>query len=702
MKIFLLIVISITIPLLFVLALSTSYSDITSQYFWHIAGFTSIVVIILFIILIQQILKLREDYKHRTFGIKLTLKLIKTLTWTTAIPSLFIFIISGQFITYSINSWFNSETLYALERSIDLSKYILDESLEKSYQLSLKESENIFKHIEKNKIESLKLSENNVFSKILVYKNKQLIAKKNNKDLKDDLPLPIASIFPVDWNDLSQTKYNTNINNKMYSQIWFNQNINQQNYVLLFRIAIDDNINRNILPIENARARYASITYTKSGLHSSFIIALLLATLLSIIIAWMVAFYFARRLVSPIASLANATQAVAQGDFSQRANVYHTDEIGMLATRFNRMTEQLQAAQNATSVFYKQQEEYQHYLESILSSLLSGVITIDYSGRLKTYNQSALNILDFPMQTLVDKKLEDWQDNEQAWQIAKFLQSLIDSNEEQNVVQIDYFTESGKNLTLSGKSINLNQEQVYILIFDDITNLISSQKEAAWGEVARRLAHEIKNPLTPIQLSAERLAWKLSDKLNEQDANILQRSTNTIIEQVSALQEMVEQFRNYAHSTTLKRNPIDLNELIKEVLTLYNHSTKCSFNATLYKKTITINADSTAIRQVLHNLFKNAQEAALEGENPTVNIHTTIDNNKSIIIVQNNGKIFDEAIIHKVFEPYVTNKKNGTGLGLAVVKKIVEEHNGTITVMNEDGFAVVKIVIPLINKTEPL
>lgn len=239
-----------------------------------------------------------------------------------------------------------------------------------------------------------------------------------------------------------------------------------------------------------------------------------------------------------------------------------------------------------------------------------------------------------------------------------------------------------------------------VMVIDDITVLIHAQKEAAWGEVAKRLAHEIRNPLTPIQLSAERLAWKLGGKLDEQDAQILTRSTDTIVKQVAALKEMVEAFRNYARSPSLKLENQDLNALIGDVLALYEAG-PCRFAAELAGEPLMVAADTTAMRQVLHNIFKNAAEAAEEADVPEVRVKSEAGQDGRIVLtVCDNGKGFGREMLHNAFEPYVTDKPAGTGLGLPVVKKIIEEHGGRISLSNQDaGGACVRIILPKTVKT---
>jgi nitrogen fixation/metabolism regulation signal transduction histidine kinase len=232
-------------------------------------------------------------------------------------------------------------------------------------------------------------------------------------------------------------------------------------------------------------------------------------------------------------------------------------------------------------------------------------------------------------------------------------------------------------------------------VFDDITHLIQAQRDAAWGEVARRLAHEIKNPLTPIQLSAERLQHKLTPKLPEADAEMLKRATGTIVSHVAALKGMVDDFTQYAHASRMNARAVALNDLVKEVLVLYE-SMGVAIEARLADNLPLIHADPGMLRQVLHNLFQNAIDALTGVDNPRILVSTTLGTGGVLITVRDNGTGIAEGVMGRIFEPYVTTKPKGTGLGLAIVKKIVDEHHGRILVENvKPHGANVSIVLPL-------
>ena len=701
MRRFLLLLGSLLALVLYMLAIAAGYTNTMSQHFWLIAIFSALLIFCLSFALLHQLWKLWRDVKRHVFGARISQRLVKVFTWVTILPAVFIFAIAAQFITHSINSWFGEETSEALERSMSIAKNTLDNFQQESIQKAVDFTEQAQIGLQKNHDTGAVINKINSqhFSQILLYNSQnKLIAKHSNTD--NTLPKPDDEDFPNNIQDIDNDKQNRNIisiNNKLYAQSWQKISTHDAVYLLFLRWPVPQQTVEDLVLIEKAHAKYAELTFNKKSLQTFFVVTLLMSTLLSVVFALLTAVFFARRLVAPLMSLAQATQYVAQGDFTQRAHIYRPDELGMLSARFNRMIEQLQSAQDATSKLHKQQEEARHYLELILTTLSSGVMTLDEMRLLKTFNQSATKILDYPLHKLVGKQLPFWEkEGRKERHVAKFIQTLLDNIDNDKQIEHSYDNDDRIRILL-GRAIKIANDSDILIVFDDVTQLVSAQKEAAWGEVARRLAHEIKNPLTPIRLSAERLTWKLSEKLEANDSRILQRSTDTIINQVDALQEMVEDFRNYARSTSLKLEETDINEMIQDVLVLYEDSTTCCFNVTLEPESLYINADKTALRQVLHNLFKNAVEAASEDKNPEVNVSTEKYSENVVVTITNNGLSFSPDMIHQIFEPYVTTKKTGTGLGLAVVKKIVEEHHGTVIANNNaDGCAMLQITLPLL------
>ena len=696
---YLIFLVALAAALVYSLTLATNSGSPLSEYFWWLIAAGGLIVTILLAMLLRYGWLLLRHNRHNMLGSRLTRRLALMFTLIAVLPGLFLFGVSAQFISYSINSWFGNDTAQALESSLTLSKSALDNTLDNTIEQAAALQVEIISRTSMGgtAAEALRLSgETARFSQVGLYNpadgTTELIS--NPAALP---PPPAEKEVAEELQRHGSSRSVTNINGKLYAQGWLALPAPQEKgKALFFRRPIPDNVARDAELIENARSKYAELTYAKQGLQTFFLITLLAAALLSIMLALVIALYFARRFIEPILSLAEGAKAVAQGDFSQPRPVYRNDELGQLTRLFNHMTEQLAIAREAEALNRIRQEAARHYLETVLESLTAGVITLDETGRLKTLNRSAENILGLPLSELSGSNWHDWpQSVPQYLLLTELFQTILATEHTGKPVQTAY-TGGDEARILLAKATPLPADNGggTVLVFDDITLLVRAQKEAAWGEVAKRLAHEIRNPLTPIQLSAERLAWKLQDKLGEQDAQILARSTDTIIKQVAAMKEMVEAFRNYARAPSLKLEKQDLNKIIEEVLLLYEAGA-CTFDAVFSNIPAVMYADTTAMRQVLHNIFKNAAEAAEEAAQPEVHIHTANADGQITLTVANNGKSFGKDMLANAFEPYVTDKPTGTGLGLPVVKKIVEEHGGRIALSNPaEGGACVKITLP--------
>jgi len=401
------------------------------------------------------------------------------------------------------------------------------------------------------------------------------------------------------------------------------------------------------------------------------------------------AFFSARRLVEPIGILAEGTRAVAEGDYSQRLPVTSEDELGFLVRSFNDMTRRLSKARDQARSSQQEVEGQRTYLETVLGSLSSGVLSISASGELRTVNEAACQILGIDLSDQLGHTLDRIS---QRYAFLEPLFSLVQRHYEEQQPdwkeQVELFDSAGRRVLLCRStalpvSEELNGGQV--LVFDDVTDLIRAQRDAAWGDVARRLAHEIKNPLTPIQLSAERLRRKYLEGMSGKEAEIMDRATRTIVQQVETLKEMVNAFSDYARAPMLQLTPLNLYELLRDVADLYTGS-RLHIHLDLVEPVPMLNGDAGRLRQLLHNLFRNALEAVRDqprGE-LLVQARWTLDAGERYIDLsfEDNGSGFSGEVLERLFEPYVTTKTRGTGLGLAIVKKIVEEHNGQIRAQN--------------------
>ena len=700
MRYFLLIVGLLSFISLYILTLATENDSDLGHYFWWIIAASGALVAVLLALLVRYVRLLLRDSRKGVFGSQIARRLAGMFTLVAVLPGLFLFGVSAQFISNSINSWFGNDTHEALERGLNLSKSALNLSLDNAVRQAVPLQIDLIgaASLGKNLPDTLKgLAGSERFDQLAVYRidNDTAEVMRNTADL----PAPRLDVAAREKLTATGSADSIeNLNHILYAQGWLILDSGEdRSRALFFRQAVPADVAEDAILIESARAKYAELTYAKQGLQRFFLVTLLAATLLAIMLALVMALYFARRFVEPVLSLAEGARAVAQGDFSQKRPIFRNDEFGRLTHLFNHMTEQLSIAQAANERNRLQQEAARHYLECVLETLTTGVVTIDDKGRLKTFNHSAEEIFGIPLSDMVGSSWYEWHARSpQQAVLAETFASIIDTAPVDKPVQLSYTAPDESRILLAKATILPDDnDNGIVMVFDDITALVRAQKEAAWGEVAKRLAHEIRNPLTPIQLSAERLAWKLHDKLGGQDAQILTRSTDTIVKQVAALKEMVEAFRNYARAPALKLEPIDLNQIIEEVLLLYEGS-KCTFEADLSNISYSIAADTTAMRQVLHNIFKNAAEAAQEDPAPLVKVSTqAAEDNQVLLTVSNNGKSFSKAMLQQAFEPYVTDKPTGTGLGLPVVKKIIEEHGGRISLSNlPAGGAAVTIALP--------
>ena len=686
---------------LYVLALATGHASKLAQYFWWILTFSAALLGILLTILISQLWKLWLDRRRRVFGSQTALRLAKMFMLVAILPGLFLFGVSAQFISHSIDSWFGNETEQALERSLNLSKSALDLALDTSVRKAAAVQVALIGEmsLQQDAKQALgQLSANSDFDQLALYDSKTLSpAAEYRQPDTDKLPPPeLTRDILEQVKTTGSARSVANVGHTLYAQGWLAlPELHGQHYILFFRQPVQKQVADDVTLIEAARARYAEISYAKQGLQTFFLFTLLMATLLAILLALVIALFFAQRFTAPILSLAAGARSVAQGDYSQQLAVYRNDELGRLTTLFNHMTAELNAS-------HIRQEAARHYLECVLSSLTSGVVTLDDQGYLKACNSSAGQILMLDLAACRETSVHEWHKLGVAEALAaQVLLAILPTVDSDKPVQLTYAAPDESRILL-GKATRLPEDNGAgtVLVFDDVTALVQAQKEAAWGEVAQRLAHEIRNPLTPIQLSAERLAWKLDGKLDDKDAAMLERATNTIVNQVAAMKDMVEAFRNYAKAPKLKLERIDLNVLTAELLVLYEGS-NCTFEADFSNIEAVVEADAGAMRQVLHNILKNGAEAAAADKQPEVLIQTAVQDEKVVLNICNNGKSFSEDMLLHAFDPYVTDKPGGTGLGLPVVKKIIEEHKGRISLANRpEGGACVKITLPLLMEND--
>jgi nitrogen fixation/metabolism regulation signal transduction histidine kinase len=481
--------------------------------------------------------------------------------------------------------------------------------------------------------------------------------------------------------------------------------------------------------VQSAYAEYEKLAYLRAPLKFGLTLTLTLVALLALLVAAWAAIFTARRVAAPIRELVEGTRAVAAGDYRKRLPVTSHDEIGVLVGSFNDMTRRIQLAQNETRRSSREAERARAYLETVLAHLSSGVLSLDARGRLRTANAAAAHILGLDLGALENEPLA--RVAEQQPSAAAFIATVTEAvagggSEWSREVEIE---SAGARRTLIVRGTRLTRwggsRGGSVVVFDDITALIQAQRHAAWAEVARRMAHEIKNPLTPIQLSAERIRHKYLAKLPDDERPTLERATHTIIEQVEALKHMVNAFSDYARPSTIPPQPVALNELVRDVIELYvaggvapstlahaevialrgSDSEGAAGRAISARLSLDpglprVGADAGRLRQVLHNLILNARDALGSATRPVIRLATGVveegGRRMAELRIEDNGPGFPPELLPRLFEPYVTTKEKGTGLGLAIVKRIVEEHGGSIHADNlKEGGARVRLRLPL-------
>lgn len=702
MKNLILLSVIFAVSLLALLSGSSANTEVFSSNYYALLGLTGLLALSLLSLVGYQLWRLRSKLKNKVFGARLTLRLVTFFTLIGVLPGILIYAVSVQFLDKSIESWFDVRVEKALEGGLNLGRSGLDNSLS---ELAKKAKFTALLLAEKSPQDYQQALDQLVAEKVtqevaLFTSQGDIIAvSPGSRTLFSDLPgdnllrlvqeqgeYAVIDILPdrgLTLRTLSAVHSKTRAGRR---------------YILQFTQPVPKQIQADTETVQAIYRDYQELTFSRLGLKRLYAITLTLSLLVVLLTAVSAAFFLSERFGSSLEALADGTRAVAQGDFSGEYPIRSSDELGALTGLFNQMIRQLSDAKTASELQQRQVERAKGYLESVLTHLSSGVLGLDGDLRLRSANTSAMLILGAPLQEMQRMNLA---------QIAKrhtLLNSFCHTIEEAFLEtphgewqrQIERLSKNGNQILLiRGTRLPAVSGAGCVVVFDDISLLLQAERHAAWGEVARRLAHEIKNPLTPIQLSAERLQHKLSNKLNEEDTKLLRNATKTIVSQVAAMKNMVNDFANYARGPALKLSHLDMHKLIKEVLGLYEaNAIPIALNLTATKSDV--NGDATRLRQVIHNLLQNAQDALQGIESPQIALHTETSDGEIHLHVDDNGDGFSETMLLNAFEPYKTTKAKGTGLGLAIVKKIVEEHGGRIAIENKlAGGAHVTIVLPL-------
>ena len=683
---------------------------------------TNSIGLLAFVILIGiNVRRLIQQLRARQHGARLTLRMLIIFVVLAVVPVLVLYGFSLDFLRRGIDSWFDVRIDDAMVASLDLGREALDVRMRQLLVLTERMGDELAQGPSQRamfSLDALRSPNSIVIGSRWVPGSAQLDVMRGRSGAEELL------LLSADGKLLASSTDTGDLLPQLPPESVLIQVRQGSSYInldpirpgdLAVRVAVpvvsgrDRRILQAIYPfssrinelagmVEASYAQYNELAYLRDKLKLSFAMTLTLVLLFSIVTAVWAAFYSARRMAAPIRDLAEGTAAVAAGDYTTNLPVASNDDIGFLVRSFNDMTIRIASARSEV-------ETQREYLDRVLRQLSSGVITLSAEGELTTINDAAVQLLEISVAPSVGHQfLEVCGEHEHLSPFTEAISELMVSRAEQWQQQVTLLATDGRREVMCrGSSLNLSDEISdggYVLVLEDITAIIRGQRDAAWSEVARRLAHEIKNPLTPIQLAAERLRLKYLRKLGEEDGATLERLTTTIIQQVETMKGMVNTFSDYAKAPAMIKDRLDINEILAGIVELFAGTDQQAQIETHYAESLPpVSADPARIRQVFNNLIKNALEASPEGTNPHIIVSTKVANQALAehveIRIEDHGSGVADELLANIFEPYVTNKSRGTGLGLAIVKKIVEEHDGMVTIRNRpEGGAIACVRLP--------
>ena len=667
-------------------------------------------VVVLFALMVGNLAKLLRDYRNHVPGSKLKARLVGMFVGLAVLPLLVVFYFSMQFINRSIDTWFNVEVEAGFDDAIELSREALEMQKRERLETTVRITQRLQKVNPRDLIFDLSiLRRESGASEISIYgRNRHIIATSSDQSagslprpLTDEVLLQIRQNRPfVSLDPTQRGGY------EIRTALLFG-NVNRPDLagVIQAHFPVPERLGSMANNVDSSYSDYKRLVYLREPLKQAFSLTLTVVLMVSLLASIYGAFVLSRRIVAPIQDLVAGTRAVAKGDFDTRLPAPSRDEIGFLISSFNDMTQRLSAARREASTSQALVEAERANLEVILARLSTGVVALEADLRIRTANQASGAILNVDLESRVGEYLPDVAKGQPLLeQFVDVAQVHLGAGETEWREQIVLRGEVGRRiLSCACTALPGDEDHAagFVIVFDDITALLQAQRDAAWGEVARRLAHEIKNPLTPIQLSAERMRRKYLPTLTDDDAQVLDRATHTIVQQVEAMKEMVNAFSDYARAPDIDINRFSIDKLVHEVVDLYRAQES---GLEIVLKTDSdlpeVEADVGRIRQILHNLIRNATEALENTTDGCIEVSISAAEVHEIdvveIVVSDNGPGFQTGSVSQVFDPYVTTKPKGTGLGLAIVKKLVEEHAGTIEAENrEEGGAEIRIELPI-------
>lgn len=706
------ILVSMALVLLFLLTQATQRWEAYEQNFGLLFGLNMVFAALLLAVIAWFGVRLFYRLQQGKFGSRLLVKLASIFALVGILPGLLIYAVSYQFVTRSIEVWFDTRVEVALDAGLNLSRSTL-ESLSNELAASVRSAS---QEVAGASDQSLPL----VLEKIRTQldANEVTLWQGNGVTLasvtQERYQLQPERPTPAEWRQVrsqgiswrSEGLDDNLLAAPVQPRITVLVQITGTGFQLEGQARVLQVVKKlppvlvaNALAVLDANRQYQERALARDGLKRMYIGTLTLSLFLAVFGAVLLAVLLGNQLARPLLLLAEGVRDVAAGDLSPRAVLQGKDELDGLTRAFAQMTEQLAQARRTVESSMAQVNLARSHLQTMLDNLTAGVVLLDTQGQILSINPGATRILQLPLAVHLGKALTDIEGlqvfgrqvmehfhefaSEQQRSLDHWQQSFeIDTKTQQTFVE--FGPERQLHTTLVARGAVLPQGE-WLLVFDDITEIVSAQRTQAWSEVARRLAHEIKNPLTPIQLSAERLEMKLADKLVGTDQALLHKSVKTIVDQVDALQRLVNEFRDFGRLPQARLQALDLNQLLQEMMPLYdNDNALVPVSWHLSADIPLVSGDAAQLRQVVHNLIQNAQDASAQSTQPMVHVWTeqAAASQRVRLRIVDNGSGFSESVLQRAFEPYVTTKAGGTGLGLAVVKKIADEHHARIEIKN--------------------
>ncbi|MGJ7488757.1 sensor histidine kinase [Variovorax sp. ZT4R33] len=703
---------AVGLVLMFLLALATNNRMLYEENYARLFGINVVVAVLLLLVLGWVVFRLVRRLRQGKFGSRLLIKLAAIFALVGVVPGVLVYFVSYQFVSRSIESWFDVKVEGALDAGLNLGRATLD-SLSADLMTKARGASNQLADVPDTSAGLVleRVRDQLGASDVVLWTGTgQLIAGAGASrfQLNPERPTPQQfrqaraerSVAHIEGLDETPGAQGTSPPASVRALALVQRpgfEFNTEPRFLQVVQPLPPAVVANALAVQEANREYQERSLARDGLRRMYIGTLTLCLFLAVFGAVLLAVLFGNGLARPLLVLADGVRQVAAGDLRPTAALQGKDELGGLTRSFAVMTQQLADARAAVEKTVGELDAARGNLQTILDNLTSGVIVLDEAGRVLSTNPGATRVLRAPLAAYEGQPFAD------VPGLATFAQSVQQQFDDFEVERAQHGLDHWQHaFELHAGNGGMSQDAISIvargaelpgaarlLVFDDISEIVSAQRAQAWGEVARRLAHEIKNPLTPIQLSAERLEMKLSGKVPPPEQAILTKSVKTIVDQVDAMKRLVNEFRDYARLPAADLKPVDLNALVTDVLHLYGHeSAPNALHCELDPRCPPIRGDAQQIRQVIHNLLQNAQDAAEaaagQGRAGEVVIRTRLgDSGRRVrLTVQDSGPGFAENILKRAFEPYVTTKSKGTGLGLAVVKKIADEHGARIELSN--------------------